>query len=223
MLTIVDICTQIFLPLLEKFSVLTPKSFSLTQKSFSLTLKLFPLLKNYFFPYSKIFFSYSKIISLANKIIPPSQKSFPLTRKLFPLLRNDFPYSKIILTLLENYFSVIRKSFQSRFVHVRFINKQITMLSDILYASLTSSICPWNEALLLAAPSIIPVCRVWISPVNVKVYKVIDISKLIWFLYNVFRYNWKLVFLAVKVELLTAISAIKLSVIEKKKLSIVAF
>jgi hypothetical protein len=25
---------------------------------------------------------------------------------------------------------------------VRFINKQITMLSDILYASLTSSICP---------------------------------------------------------------------------------
>jgi hypothetical protein len=106
---------------------------------------------------------------------------------------------------------------------VRFINKQITMLSDILYASLTSSICPWNEALLLAAPSIIPVCRVWISPVNVKVYKVIDISKLIWFLYNVFRYNWKLVFLAVKVELLTAISAIKLSVIEKKKLSIVAF
>ena len=216
MLTIVDICTQIFLPLLEKFSVLTPKSFSLTQKSFSLTLKLFPLLKNYFFPYSKIFFSYSKIISLANKIIPPSQKSFPLTRKLFPLLRNDFP-------LLENYFSVIRKSFQSRFVHVRFMNKQITMLSDILYASLTSSICPWNEALLLAAPSIIPVCRVWISPVNVKVYKVIDISKLIWFLYNVFRYNWKLVFLAVKVELLTAISAIKLSVIEKKKLSIVAF
>jgi hypothetical protein len=63
---------------------------------------------------------------------------------------------------------------------VRFMNKQITMLSDILYASLTSSICPWNEALLLAAPSIIPVCRVWISPVNVKVYKVIDISKLIY-------------------------------------------
>ena len=80
--------SEIFLPLLEKFSVLTPKSFSLTQKSFSLALKLFPLLKNYFFPYSKIFFSYSKIISPANKIISPSQNCFPLTRKLFPLLGN---------------------------------------------------------------------------------------------------------------------------------------